>query len=76
MFTLMKNPDKEKQGSGPGLNQVTEQIEWDISNTASLNRKNIEGPHVATFKRPAASRLAIIEEDPLKAAVFEADLDA
>ena len=67
---------KKNQGSGPGLNQVTEQIEWDISNTASLKRKNIEGPKVATFKRPAASRLALFEGDPLKAAVLEADLDA
>ena len=57
-------------------NNLQEQIEWDISNTASLKRKNIEGPKVATFKRPAVSRLALFEGDPWKAAVFEADLDA
>ena len=45
-------------------NNLQEQIEWDIPKTASLKRKNIEGPKVSTFKRPAVSRLSLIEGIP------------
>ena len=51
VFTLMKIPTKKNQGSGPGLFS---------SHTASLKRKNIEGPKVATVKKATGFTASII----------------